>query len=194
MIRSFNSIETLKGLERFTRLEELVLDNNKLGDTVTFPPLPYLKTLSLNNNQIVNLEALINKLCDSYPSLSYLSLLSNKACPNQLSDRDKDESDYQRYRYYVLYKLSNLHFLDSRRVSPPERLEASSRGEFTRVRRPSSNQDVTDTISPPPAFTARPLPLDLSTLGKHKGTYGKCRYKYTGKHSEGNRFILNSDL
>ncbi|VVC96272.1 unnamed protein product [Leptidea sinapis] len=153
---SFNSIETLKGLERFTRLEELVLDNNKLGDT------------------IVNLEALINKLCDSYPSLSYLSLLSNKACPNQLSDRDKDESDYQRYRYYVLYKLSNLHFLDSRRVSPPERLEASSRGEFTRVRRPSSNQDVTDTISPPPAFTARPLPnVRKVSIQVHRQTLGR---------------------
>lgn len=49
---SYNSIETLKGLEQFGRLEELILDNNKLGDGVTFPYLPYLKTLSLNNNQV----------------------------------------------------------------------------------------------------------------------------------------------
>lgn len=49
---SYNNIETLKGLENFTRLEELILDNNKLGDSVKFPHLPKLKTLSINNNQV----------------------------------------------------------------------------------------------------------------------------------------------
>ncbi|XP_038223125.1 leucine-rich melanocyte differentiation-associated protein-like isoform X1 [Zerene cesonia] len=187
---SYNSIETLKGLDNFTRLEELILDNNKLGDNVSFPYLPYLQTLSLNNNQIENLESLVGKLSEAYPSLSYLSLLSNKACPNQLSDLDKDESDYQRYRYFVIYKLKHLRFLDSRRVSERERSEALARGEFMRVRRPP--RDVT--AYTPGDVIARPLPLDLASLGKHKGAYGKCLYKYTGKHSEGNRFILNSDL
>lgn len=32
------------------------------------------------------------------PSLEYLSLLGNEACPNQLVSPDKDEDDYQRYR------------------------------------------------------------------------------------------------
>ncbi|CAK1545850.1 unnamed protein product [Leptosia nina] len=188
---SYNSIETLKGLEKFTRLEELILDNNKLADSVKFPYLPFLKTLSLNNNDITNLESLVSKLCEAFPELSYLSLLSNRACPNQLSDLDKDESDYQRYRYFVIYKLKKLRFLDSRRVSERERLEASTRGEFTRVRRPPSvtTQEPVTQVQP-----LTPLPLDLNALGKHKGAYGKCLYKYTGKHSEGNRFILNSDL
>lgn len=26
------------------------------------------------------------------------------------------------------------------------------------------------------------------------GSYGKCKYRYNGKHSEGNRFISNNDL
>ena len=26
------------------------------------------------------------------------------------------------------------------------------------------------------------------------GVYGSCRYRYTGKNSEGNRFIRNKDL
>ncbi|CAF4814786.1 unnamed protein product [Pieris macdunnoughi] len=164
---SYNSIETLKGLEKFTRLEELILDNNKLADTVNFPFLPFLKTLSLNNNEITNLEDL-------------------------LSDLEKDESDYQRYRYFVIYKLKNLRFLDSRRVTDRERMEASARGEFMRVRRPTNDVIPNDPGSP--ELRARPLPLDLNALGKHKGAYGKCLYKYTGKHSEGNRFILNSDL
>ncbi|KPI94746.1 Leucine-rich repeat-containing protein C10orf11 [Papilio xuthus] len=126
------------------------------------------------------------------PKLSYLSILRNKACPNQLSDSDKDDSDYQRYRYYVIYKVPRLRFLDSRCISPSERSEAAVRGEFMRVRRPpeppgtQTRQDTTTVV--------RPLPVDFSSLGKHKGAYGKCRYKYTGKHSEGNRFILNSDL
>ncbi|KAL0832666.1 hypothetical protein ABMA28_000857 [Loxostege sticticalis] len=189
---SYNSIETLKGLEQFGRLEELILDNNKLGDGVTFPYLPYLKTLSLNNNQITDLETLITKITERLPSLTYLSILSNKACPNELSDLDKDDSDYQRYRYFVLHKLKNLRFLDSRRVSSHERIEADTRGEFMRVRRPPA-----EAIEPQPAPRGqplRPLPVDFSALGKHKGAYGKCHYKYTGKHSEGNRFILNSDL
>ncbi|KAI5646501.1 leucine-rich repeat domain-containing protein [Phthorimaea operculella] len=187
---SYNSIETLKGLEQFSRLEELILDNNRLGDGVKFPRLLHLRTLSLNNNQITDLEELIEKISEHLPSLSYLSLLSNKACPNQLSDLDKDDSDYQRYRYYVIYKLPNLRFLDSRRVSSKERAEAATRGAFARVRRPQ----LCDVIAPAAPVPLRPLPVDLAALGKHKGAYGKCNYKYTGKHSEGNRFIVNSDL
>ncbi|XP_047984006.1 leucine-rich melanocyte differentiation-associated protein-like [Leguminivora glycinivorella] len=188
---SYNSIETLKGLEQFPRLDELILDNNEIGDAVGFPPLPHLQTLSLNNNRITDLEGFVNKISEGFPSLSYLSLLSNKACPNQLSDLDKDESDYQRYRYFVIHKLSNLRFLDSRRVSTGEREQAEKRGAFMRVRRP-----LPETVEARPERTprVRPLPVDFGALGKHRGAYGKCNYKYTGKHSEGNRFIMNSDL
>ncbi|XP_026322234.1 leucine-rich melanocyte differentiation-associated protein-like isoform X2 [Hyposmocoma kahamanoa] len=191
---SYNCLETLSGLEQFPRLEELILDNNKLSDGVGFPLLPRLRTLSLNNNQITDLDVLIKKIGRSFPSLTYLSLLSNKACPNQLSDVDKDDSDYQRYRYFVIYKVQNLRFLDSRRVSPTEWKVAVTRGEFMRVRRPAD--DVTDASTPALASfnRQRPLPVDFAALGKHKGAYGKCHYKYTGKHSEGNRFIVNSDL
>lgn len=38
-------------------------------------------------------------LADVTPSLEYLSLLGNEACPNQLVSPDKDEDDYQRYRF-----------------------------------------------------------------------------------------------
>lgn len=37
-------------------------------------------------------------MADVTPSLEYLSLLGNEACPNQLVSPDKDEDDYQRYR------------------------------------------------------------------------------------------------
>lgn len=38
-------------------------------------------------------------MADVTPSLQYLSLLGNEACPNQLVSPDKDEDDYQRYRF-----------------------------------------------------------------------------------------------
>ena len=56
----------------------------------------------------------------SYPNLTFLSLLGNTACPNELVL--KDEDDYQRYRYYVLHNLPALKFLDSRAVSETVRV------------------------------------------------------------------------
>lgn len=41
-------------------------------------------------------------------------------------------------RYYVLYKLPNLTFLDSRTVSAMERSEARRKGEFTKIVKPTS--------------------------------------------------------
>jgi len=37
-------------------------------------------------------------LAEVVPSLQYLSLLGNVACPNELVCKEKDEDDYQRYR------------------------------------------------------------------------------------------------
>lgn len=39
-----------------------------------------------------------------------------------------------------------------------------------------------------------PLPSASSSPGDHKGTFGRCKYIYFGKHSEGNRFIRNDEL
>lgn len=43
---------TLKGLENFTDLEELVLDNNWIDDDTEFPALNSLHTLTLNKNNV----------------------------------------------------------------------------------------------------------------------------------------------
>ena len=43
------------------------------------------------------------------------------------------------YRYYVLHKLTQLTFLDSKPVSNEERKEAKRVGAFMRVVRPSSD-------------------------------------------------------
>lgn len=43
-------------------------------------------------------------------------------------------------RYFVLHKLRNLKFLDSRRVTQTEHREAEARGAFMKVVRPKTEQ------------------------------------------------------
>ncbi|XP_058241683.1 leucine-rich melanocyte differentiation-associated protein isoform X1 [Hemibagrus wyckioides] len=138
---SFNRLRSLTGLKAFSQLEELIVDNNLLGNDLRLPRLPQLHTLTLNKNQLSDIEALLEHLQEVTPALEYLSLLGNEACPNQLVSLDKDEDDYQRYRYFVLHKLKNLKFLDSRRVSQTEHLEAQARGAFMKVVKPKTEQE-----------------------------------------------------
>lgn len=78
----------------------------------------------------------MKKLRRNLPNLKHLSLLKNKACPNELSDQNKDEDDYKRYRFFVLYHLKSLKFLDCTAVTPSELREAASKGEFMLIKRP----------------------------------------------------------
>ncbi|NWW22642.1 LRMDA protein, partial [Falcunculus frontatus] len=137
---AFVVCRSLEGLETFSYLEELILDNNLLGNDLLLPRLPHLHTLTLNKNQISfqrnTCKILLDHLAEVVPSLQYLSLLGNIACPNELVCKEKDEDDYQRYRYFVLHKLTNLKFLDTRKVTTREREEALIRGAFMKVVKP----------------------------------------------------------
>ncbi|NWU62426.1 LRMDA protein, partial [Pterocles burchelli] len=137
---AFVVCRSLEGLKTFSYLEELILDNNLLGNDLLLPRLPHLHTLTLNKNQISfqrNIcKILLDHLAEVVPSLQYLSLLGNMACPNELICKEKDEDDYQRYRYFVLHKLTNLKFLDTRKVTRREREEALVRGAFMKVVKP----------------------------------------------------------
>ncbi|CAH0558862.1 unnamed protein product [Brassicogethes aeneus] len=189
---SYNELHTLRGLEGFPLLKELVLDNNQLTDSIVLPYLPYLHTLSLNKNNIDDLEVLLIKINHNLPMLNYLSLLGNKACPNKLSNLDSDEEDYQRYRHYVLYHLPSLKFLDSSKVTDMERKEARRTGQFMKIIRPKTCEVKESKEEKEDPFT--PLPKNIRRPEDFKGVYGKCRFRYSGKHSEGNRFISNNDL
>ena len=85
---------SLVHVEQFQACEELVLDNNALGDDVVFPAIPGLLTLTLNKNRIADTEKLLLEIKQCYPKLRFLSLLGNEACPNELVL--KDEDDYKR--------------------------------------------------------------------------------------------------
>ena len=50
---SYNRLKSVAGIEQFSCLEELVLDNNELTDpSLTLPLLPRLHTLTLNKNHV----------------------------------------------------------------------------------------------------------------------------------------------
>ncbi|XP_077438237.1 leucine-rich melanocyte differentiation-associated protein [Vanacampus margaritifer] len=191
---SFNQLRSLAGLKTFTELEELVIDNNLLGNDLRLPRLPNLHTLMLNKNKLTDIEALLEHLADATPSLEYLSLLGNEACPNQLVSLDKDEDDYQRYRYFVLHKLPQLKFLDTRKVTRKEVTEAQARGAFMKVVKPKSEAPPNDAEFENRPLPYTPLPRGSRDARNHKGVFAKCRYVYYGKHSEGNRFIQNDQL
>ena len=57
-----------------------------------------IESLTHNLWYITELESLLDHLAEVVPSLQYLSLLGNVACPNELVCKEKDEDDYQRYR------------------------------------------------------------------------------------------------
>ncbi|KAM8924423.1 leucine-rich melanocyte differentiation-associated protein [Pelodytes ibericus] len=191
---SFNLLRTTDGLEGFDFLEELILDNNQLGNAISFPPLPYLHTLTINKNQLTELDCLLDTLASVAPVLEYLSLLGNQACPNGLVSMEKDEDDYQRYRYFVLNKLPNLKFLDASKVTRKEREVAISRGAFMKVVKPKENKVTSSPDANSTDLTYTPLPPVSRDPANHKGVAGKCRYVYYGKHSEGNRFIRDDQL
>lgn len=65
-----------------------------------------IESLTHNLWNITELESLLDHLAEVVPSLQYLSLLGNMACPNELVCREKDEDDYQRYR--LVFPLVNV--------------------------------------------------------------------------------------
>lgn len=193
---SYNQLRSLQGVEEFQLLEELILDNNKLTDESlsNIPSLPHLHTLTLNKNNVCDIESLLAQLGVMCPKLRYLSLLGNQACPHEMLGGEHDDEDYQRYRYYVLYKLPKLTFLDSRTVTALERSEAKRKGQFTRIVKPTSNLFEDSGKHKPAALGYTPLPQSTPVAGQHRAVFGQCKYVYYGKHSEGNRFIRNNQL
>jgi len=191
---SYNSISTLKNLEKFLHLEELILDNNSLTSPLTFPKLPKLHTLWMNKNQIRDVGACFEKklVVKNLPSLNYVSLLNNPGCPNELTQ--KDPNDYKRYRYLLLYRIPKLVFLDAAKVTPKERKEGKRVGHLMVVARPAAAPAAASspTTEKDPGY--QPLPQEVSEGGTRGAVFGLSEYIYYGKNSEGNRFILNHDL
>jgi len=191
---SYNRIRDLSALGSFLSLDSLVLDYNNIEDDPVLPSIPSLRTLSLNSNNIENLEVFLPLVSKAFPSLTFLSLLKNPACPNELTGKDQD--DYRRYRIFVVFRIPTLKFLDSSPVTDWERNEAKRVGHLTGIVVRPKEEAYKQTPEPDPeAENIKALPDELRSLEKTGGaSFTKTKYVYVGRQSEGNRFILNEDL
>lgn len=158
--------------------------------------------------QIENLELFLTKISKSFPDLEYLSLLNNPCCPNQLTNSTDSDDDYKNYRFRVVETLKQLKFLDSTKVVPSERYRFDNvelptsptntaetpvkRNKFSKFRDVFNSSLIKDRQERETNYNA--LPSGIREPGHHSGAYTKCKFRYVGAHSEGNRFISNNDL
>jgi len=193
---SWNRISTLSGVESLVRLRELILDSNDISVVRVFADCysSTLRTLSLNKNRFENLQELVSSVKDAFPKVKFLSLLGNPCVPDQLTRPDiDDQDDYTRYRLFVVSQLSYLEFLDSTPVSAKERSKARQIGRYQLVAKPrigNYRPDANDEL--PRGFS--PLPTGEVDDRPSKSAFGTLKYRYTGRHSEGNRFIRDTQL
>ena len=195
----FNNIPSsqLPVLEKFTSLEVLVLDNNDLDTIETLPSLPRLHTLWLNNNRLISIDTVLNTLARQCPRLTYLSLLRNPCNPNELTM--KTTLEYTRHRLYVKHKLPTLQYLDAAPFTEQEVKEAKERGQFMQTRtaapKPLHEEPAKPAEGGAPAEGPEPDYFKQAVKTGPSDTFvTQQKHVYTGKTSEGNRFIRDDVL
>jgi len=176
-----------------TRLSTLVLDKNQLSSFSDFPQMNHLNTLWVNNNNLVDINTIVDQLASLFPSLQYLSMLKNPACPDMYTD-DSQSEPYQRYRYYLIHRLPSLQFLDALPISPQERSEADVRGQYMKVSKPSNHAESASDSKPRRQNSSVGVGAAGSRPPKVATYLAKGKPRYDGTNSEGNRFICNDDL
>eukprot|EP00668_Euglena_longa_P004362 GGOE01005114.1.p1 GENE.GGOE01005114.1~~GGOE01005114.1.p1 ORF type:complete len:236 (-),score=76.06 GGOE01005114.1:655-1362(-) len=186
---SGNAFSSVKPIWFFRQLTTLILDNNRIATLEDFPKMPHLTTLWLNNNEIADLNPALDALEGMVPQLQYLSLLGNPACPALMSGAT--EQEYSRYRVYTIFRLGcTLKFLDAQPVTQQEHALASSSGRFFKVARPANT-------APEACWEVWPeaLPFEEARRCSQHAIYlCQAHREYRGDQSEGNRFILDSQL
>lgn len=200
-------------------VESVSADGNCISQ-LTLPPLPRLHTLSLNNNKLVNLDITLRQIRMNAPMLRYFSIIGNPCSRDQVTSGDYTEHDYSLHRLYVLSQLPNLLFLDHCAVTSVERRKALTRGLWCRLQRPIESVDTVSglrsleairhssgesKVSPPHALSLfHPIsgrsilqsPTRAPSESFHEASpmFERFSVRYTGRYSEGNRFISSSDL
>jgi len=183
---SENDISSLDGLSMFPNLKTLVLDNNQLADCSGMTVLHKLETLWLNKNVIGDLDDLLGVLEAQCPKLQYLSLLGNAVCKNELVGSTKEESEL--YRLRTVNRLPCLRLLDSMPVTAAERKQVKERSSYLRVAKPSRASVKSA------AQDEKQYYKDKGREGQHSTFLSFQQHNYTGKTSEGNRFIRDEML
>lgn len=113
----------MSSLCTFTQLQTLVLDDNELTTIASLPPLPSLRALSLNNNELTDLHNTIIAIQSRCSKLTFLSLLGNPCCPCELrSSSYAMQKKNAAYRAQVIMALPDLQHLDFRATDTEEPL------------------------------------------------------------------------
>lgn len=213
---SYNSLKSIEGISYFKHLESLVLDNNKIpmigggADEFSRPiriVISKLKVLSINNNRIANLDGFLRNISTCFPNLTYLSMLRNPCCPDDLDLSSRwnilgqwiGGVEYKRFQAKCTSALPSLEFLDSRnlrKARPPSQpvlpfdfpKGQQILGNFIKFK-----NGIVEVFTEEERDMS-PLPSNCRSPGEHHGTYLRNRMEYIGKESEGNRFIGNSQL
>jgi len=193
-----NSIKTGANFELLKKLEVLVLDKNSFESFAEWPVISTLHTLWLNNNNITDIGALMDSIAKLFPNLKYLSLMKNPSVPDMYFS-DNEYEAYMRHRFYVIWRLKKLQFLDATAISAEERQEAEKKGKFMQVAKPKPQPKAAPS-SPAPGDEDKSQQNDQKEQApqEHKpkvATFlAKGKARYDGSNSEGNRFIVNDDL
>lgn len=203
---SFNelSADSLPELAIFSNAVTVVLDNNNLSTLKGFPLMPKLQTLWVNNNSIEDIEEVVSVLPHKCPQLAYLSLLRNPCCPNELMG--KGTVEYRRYRLYVRYRIATLRTLDASPYSAEDISEAREKGRFLQTKAAQDSASPSDAPKTLPLINNGYVAPGESYFGddevQAKSLSSRCegpyyfpqRHFYSGKASEGNRFIRDNVL
>ena len=141
-----------------------------------------------------------------FPALTFLSLMRNPVSPGLMGFTGDAEADdegvgeaAQRYRLYTVYRMPALRTLDSADVTKAEREQAARRGQFMVTRKPKHQlpRGVDGAIIARAGdgdATAGAQVQPTSRPGQSRSFLAVGTNAYDGRHSEGNRFIVNSDL
>ncbi len=196
-----NAISSSEGLERFTKLETLILDKNNLEGLAWCCPLPSLKTLYFNNNNVSDVDKFVSDVARLFPALEYLSMMRNPCCPEFFTITDgSHQEDYRRHREYVLFRLPGLQFLDATDVTAEEVATASRRGSYLgKKARPTPKKKTTDQDAAriaQQAYEAAKKKSPTAAAGRTPSSFLGVGHeeRYDGSASEGNRFITDDDL
>ena len=177
---------TTQGLAEYKNLEVLTLDNNPVTAVAGLPALPNLKTLWLNNNSIADVEEAVEVFASQLPNLEYLSILGNPGAKSELTGASKAQCETQ--RHFITYKIPSLKFLNASPITAQDKAEAAKKSKVLQSLVSGDQIDKTATVK----ITTHAV-LDQESK-KQQPSFGKQRRFYTGKFSEGNRFICDDAL
>lgn len=95
---SYNAFSSFKNIQMFTRITELILDNNLIDDQQIeqLRLACKLRILSINKNRLQDLSRVIAVLRRCHSDLEYLSLIGNPLCPTPLIYANIEDNDTER--------------------------------------------------------------------------------------------------